>query len=249
VRALALVALLAACGGKSSPPPTPPEPVAEQGPPLTAEQHAAAVEDLQTWGCACADAACVGVVDAELAEIIGELQVGVDVPIDEAAAEDMIQYLGCVAQKVPPGELGSYRALEARFAEIEAVACACKDLDCTQHIFGHLGPELVAFAGYFVHNDPAMAETFQARAEKIEACVKPFSDAVANEAIADLTTLRDAACACKDATCADQVNAEFEAFLQKHADTKGDQAQAETIGALAGEMSACLETARGTPAP
>jgi hypothetical protein len=63
-------------------------------------------------------------------------------------------------------------------------------------------------------------------------------------ALNELQQLRDTACTCHTPACADRVQQEFDAFLERHKDTKGSEASAKKVGALAAELSACLDSAR-----
>jgi hypothetical protein len=250
VRALAFLVFLAACGGKVAAPPAPEpkQPVAEKPAPLTEAQHLAALQDLARRGCECEEPACVLAVDAELAEVIAAVPVGQEVKFDNTGVEAISGFLVCLSQLASDKNLASYQAFVGRMSEVADAACACKDVACTDHAFGGLLIELVAFVEYY-GDDPALSNAIKPEMDRAEQCVAPFRDAVADQAIAELTTLRDAACACADAACADKVGAEFDAFLARHTETKGNQQQAETIGAIASEMQGCLAKAKGETAP
>ena len=255
MRAVAVLAVLAACGGKSAPQTAEPEVVAPPpeaaAPPPTAEQHLAELADLATRACACADAACGVAVDGELATLIREVPVPADMMDDaglRAGMDSLGRYLECLAALGVAPERSFHDAYIDRLTEVEAAMCACQDTRCTDRAFGGLGPEVVAIEVHLAE-DEALRASRAPFYDRIEACLKPISDAVSGEAIAELTVLRDQACACADAACADRVQADFDAFLMKHRDTTGSQEAAETIGRVAGEMSACLDAARGAAPP
>lgn len=249
MRALVLVVALAACGGKSSPAAPAPaeeaEPAPAQKPPPSHEQHVGELEDLATRGCACADTACIGAVDADLAALIRELPVPAERMSESlmmSGVEALGRYLVCTKDLGAFPELASYAALGDRLDEVAAVMCACRDTGCSERAANALVPELI-LAHELAKKNRALATKVTPHFERLEAC--SLADAMSQQAIADLTALRDTACACATPECADAVDAEFEAFLEKHEDTKGDQESAETIGRIAGEMSSCLAKAKG----
>ena len=249
MRALAVLVGLAACGGgkTASPPPVDPEPPppAAEEPPLTHEQHVAALEDIASRGCACADAACFAAVDADLAEVIGAVEVGT-APMPDAqlaVANDALgRYVACATQLGARPEASFFTAFVARLDDVAEAACACKDAACAGNLFGGLLPEL--WAASSLADKEQLYERIRPTWKRMEGCVAPFEDAMGAQAVVDLTALRDQACACTDAACADRVQADFDAFLMKHRDTKGSEEQAVLIGDLAGQMSACLDEAR-----
>ena len=114
-------------------------------------------------------------------------------------------------------------------AELDALAdrlCQCKDAGCRA----------------------AVAEDMKQAITTVERGADVFHTAQscmgALPAIHEMTALRGRACTCTDAACAADVQAEFDAFLEEHKDTKGSQSQAEEIGKLAGEMAECLKAAQ-----
>jgi len=253
VRALAVLALLAACGGGKSATPAPkdPEPTAaEKEPPLTHEQHVAELEDIATRGCACADAACIRTVDADLAELIREVPVPTDADMTDADAtagiEALGRYLECMTKLGAEPDLSYHDAFAKRMEDIGDASCACRDITCANFAWGGLAIELIAIAGR-VQDDRKAYASIDLQWKRIEGCVAPINAKLSDQAIVELTELRAAACACTAVACADAVQADFDAFLERHKDTKGSEEAAETIGKLAGEMAACLDTARGEP--
>ena len=67
--------------------------------------------------------------------------------------------------------------------------------------------------------------------------------------IEELRVLKQHACACTNADCANAVQQDFEAWAMKYADTKGSQAQAEAAHKLAEEISECMVKAMTTGTP
>ena len=60
------------------------------------------------------------------------------------------------------------------------------------------------------------------------------------DALAELEALRDFACACKDQACAEKATADFDAWAQKYADTKGTQEQSDQAAKIAGDIQECV---------
>ncbi|MCB9559206.1 MAG: hypothetical protein H6708_02215 [Kofleriaceae bacterium] len=86
--------------------------------------------------------------------------------------------------------------------------------------------------------------TCAARADADDA--DPGDDEVTSaHALEALDALRGQACACRDGACADAVEADFEAFLNRYAGISGDQPDIDRAGQLAGELMTCLNRARG----
>jgi len=251
VRALAVIALLAACGGGKAAAPRQDDPrsTTVEAAPLTHEQHLAALDDLATRGCACADAACGRAVDADLAELIGKVAIGSAAMPEEQAtpgAEAMIRYLGCLAKLGVEPEASLHTSLVARLDDVADAACACRDLPCAEQIWGGLVPEVMALGGLVGSNEGLRARV-QPTWSRLEECLDPLNAQASAQAVVDLTALRDAGCACQDAACADGVQARFDAFLMEHRNTKGSEEDAVKVGALAEEMQTCLAAARATP--
>lgn len=66
----------------------------------------------------------------------------------------------------------------------------------------------------------------------------------ADEALKDLDQMKTDACACKTADCATKIEAKFEDWSKKNADTKGTSSQAEKAGKLISDISDCLMKAQ-----
>lgn len=249
VRTLALVFLVLSCGGgkASAPPPAdPPPPPTEE--PLTHEQHVAELEDLAVRGCACADAACIAAVDADLAEVIGAVAIASD-PMPEAETNaggaSLGRYLDCMNELGAEPEASFHSGFVARLHDVRDAACACHELACVIELWGGLAAEWFAI-GTHLSDKEAFSAKVRPIMKQIGECLEPVSQQLAAEAVVELTALRDASCACRDTACADDIQTRFDEFLMKHRATQGNEEQAITIGALAKEMSACLETVRGT---
>jgi hypothetical protein len=214
---------------------------------LTHDQHVAALEDIATRGCACADAACLRTVDATLAELIREIPLGGD-PIPDAqllaGMEALGRYLGCAHTLDAAPALSFHDAFVARLQEAGDLACACGDAACVAGVWGGFMAELYA-ASALLQEDGDFMTGFEPQWRRIEGCTAPILGDAAEQALIDLTALRAAACACTTAECADAVQADVDAFLAKNEGTTANPEQGETIGRLSGEMNACLEAARG----
>src|SRR5262249_28190096 len=64
-----------------------------------------------------------------------------------------------------------------------------------------------------------------------------------SDPLAELATIKDHACACKDADCANKVQEEFEAWAKTYADVKGSADEADRAGKLAESISECMVSA------
>jgi hypothetical protein len=60
------------------------------------------------------------------------------------------------------------------------------------------------------------------------------------DALDELREIKDHACVCANAACAEQVQLEFEVWAQRWADTEGTHVEAEAAGAIAEEISECM---------
>jgi hypothetical protein len=67
--------------------------------------------------------------------------------------------------------------------------------------------------------------------------------AKSHQALDELVELKKNACACTDATCANEVEGDFETWMKANEDTKGSQDEAEKAGKLAGDIQECIAKA------
>jgi hypothetical protein len=113
------------------------------------------------------------------------------------------------------------------------------DLDALRERFCECGEDRACHAAMIAELQTTLAPVWLAAdfESKLEGCY------IADGATRELQVLRDRACACRDVACAEALQRDFDAFLEKHKDTKGSQKQAEEVGKLAGEMSECLANA------
>jgi hypothetical protein len=139
-------------------------------------------------------------------------------------------------------------------AEAEALAadvCACKDLEClVAAVDDRWAPTFQEPPIDLVLTDPGAARYARAYLGT-SSCVRKltgdaeagggagFSDAT-NAAIADLTAIRDRACACKDLACTDKVMEDFMALGERHKDTKGSDRAVEQFKDLFEQMQECI---------
>jgi hypothetical protein len=235
--------LAAACGGGTpAPPPSPANELAT----LSLEEHARHVQELAVRGCACPDRLCIAEIDRDLAEVVLALPLGKgDVDPDairkesEGIIADLERLSVCMTDRqmsVPA--FGA--AMVDRTKGLRDGVCACTDQGCATQVIAGLLPELMAVE--FFPIEAAALEEIRDMSREVRACVTRLGPGLALE---ELGALRDRACACSEAACADEVQAGFDGFREKHKATKGSDEDARAIGELAAEMSGCLERARG----
>jgi hypothetical protein len=241
---LAAAALLAACGSKDVPRErTRPDPT------LTFEDHVARIDELSARACACQDRRCIAAIDRDLALLVTEVDLeGADPAVVEKETPARIEALERLAVCMTDHEVAASaygEALAARLEELRDRTCACKEPECASRLAVSLDPERGTAEWFPIDYD--LLVKMRALTASIDLC----SDAsgVATEALGAMEALRDAACACRDATCADQVQGRFNAFLAANEGTKSTQQVAIEIGRLASEMGECLTAARGEAAP
>lgn len=99
------------------------------------------------------------------------------------------------------------------------LACGA-DQACKQIVQAEYADAVVAMSTLF--------ETSKAGSEKSGAALR------------ELQALETQACACRDADCANRVQEDFEAWAERHADTKGSQAEADQAGTIAEHISECM---------
>ena len=63
-------------------------------------------------------------------------------------------------------------------------------------------------------------------------------------ALDELATIKESACKCADADCAQKVNVDFEAWAKKYADVHGSP-EADQAGKIANDISDCMVKAMG----
>jgi hypothetical protein len=237
---IGFVTLATACGGSPATAP-PPEP---QPPVTTFEEHAKRIEELATRGCACSDRRCLAAIDRDLADLVASVPLG---PVDKAVVErllepssDALERLSvCMTDReVASTEYG--KALARRFQEMKERICACEDSDCAISASAALLPEVTTLVSFPIEGDDL--RDIYLRGAETQQCTDRWSASA--QAFQELENLRAAACACTDAECAARVQADFDAFLEKHKDTKGSKEGAQKLGALAGAMAQCLNAAK-----
>jgi hypothetical protein len=237
---LAIVLCIGACGSSSSvvkPPAN--ETAAPVGSPA---EHVARIDELREKGCACEDRRCLAAIDRELAAMVTALELDRTQAMSpeqaKTSAAKLEELSVCMTtRQVSSPDFG--RAIAARYAELAGMLCACPDQACRDDLPRALPEAEAAF--FFPLEDDAFTR-YEETMNSIGKCGPPTESAQAR-AIRELTVLRDRACACTDAECAEKVQADFDVFLEDHKDTQGSQSDAETIGALAAEMSGCLQDA------
>lgn len=191
--------------------------------------------------CACQDTNCARSAIAawdEAYQGVGKY------PADDATKKDFEQRI--VPEATACFQKGHALITEEAVIELKAIrkgACACVDADCATANRAEFDAWLVTHEK--TGADQTTQEEIAEVAREMALCQAAASQEAAKQAILDLTALRDAACACTTAECADDVQTAFDAFLVKYADHRSSPAESELVGTLAGEMSACLETARG----
>lgn len=241
----ALGVWLAACGSE----PAPREPAATTGP-LTFEQHVARIDELAARGCACKDRRCVGAIEQELASMVAEVQlVAADPALLESAVPARADALERLAVCMTDHEVASPRygdALLAQTQKLREVVCEeCRDRACSKSHSVALAPETGTAEWFAVDYDDLVK--LRPLIADINRCSE--ANAAVEAALTELDDLRADACACKDATCADGVQARFNTFLAKHKDTVGSEEEAIKIGKLASAMTECEAAARGEAPP
>jgi hypothetical protein len=208
----------------------------------SAAAHLTAIQDLADEACACPDRRCLAAIDLELAELVRALELVPERALAPAQAKESFMALErlsvCMTdRKVATPAFG--HAIVERYAELAPQLCACLDDACATTMLRTL-PEAAA-AAYFPMEDREW-EAFEDAVKRVGVCRPETAPA---RAIRELTALRDAACACPDADCAGAVQRDFDRFLADHEKTQGSPRDVETIRSLAGEMAACLASARG----
>lgn len=196
---------------------------------------------IRTEICACRDGACVmKSVDAwqDAMTRYGTF------PLSDSDKADLEQRI--LPEATACFTTGGKIRVEEAVLELKAIrkdACACVDAAC-----GSAAKAEVQAWGARHQTAPIDATTDQQLMEIVTeamTCVNRASAEAGQQALAELTALRDAACACAHSRCADEVQTGFDRFLETYADLSGTPESADLIGELAAEMSACLATARG----
>lgn len=250
IRTLLLAALLVACGGSPADPAAPaPAATASAIPP-----GADGIEAIAAEACACATPACLAPVDERLGAWVGTTAVGdvmTDAPAWPIEHEPRVraairEVLRCFARGgATPG--GFIVVVQRRMEAYRDAVCACPDWRCADRVVDHLHRETEHWS--LAALEPDDEARFMRIAAQGKACRDQLPDDQVARAIAGLSALRDRACLCRNPTCASQIQADFQQFLDDHKNTKGSEEAAERVGRLAGEMSTCLMNASGGPPP
>jgi hypothetical protein len=197
-------------------------------------------ESIKVAACECTDTACVRKTVAAWEEANGTVG---KFPIDDETERELSKI---AAEATACFKTGGEMLLEEAVLELKAIrkaSCACVDPECAEAARAELDAWGVR------HERTPADETTQEQLVEIVSeaatCQVRASSEAARQGIVDLTVLRDAACACTTPACADEVQAGFDVFLETYADVHGTPEASNRIGELAGEMHACLVSARG----
>lgn len=72
---------------------------------------------------------------------------------------------------------------------------------------------------------------------------QPDPPAAGSQIIAEFEVIKNDMCACRDKTCAEQINKDFEAWLKRHARAKGSKAEQEQAKKIAEDYTRCMMAA------
>jgi hypothetical protein len=154
-----------------------------------------------------------------------------------------------------PGEPPRARLDEA-IAKLSALrdrTCACKDLACAEAVQQELEPLELAYAD--VKDDPALEARARPVFEALVACHDRLEAAQApsrsSQAIDELRTLRDRACACKDEACGVAVLDDLTALGTRYKDDRPSDDLAALAKQIAEQLMECVAkvTPPGAPPP
>ncbi len=160
--------------------------------------------------------------------------------------------LGACSKQAPkpmdPNQDPAARAAIEKLEGFRAQVCACKDAVCALNTGEAQAKWLAGTYGEVVLS-PEQRSARDAANQAFDACFASSSArqaaTPADEAIIEITALRNQMCACKDKACADQVSEAFAAMGEKYKDTKATTEQIKAAGAIAEEYGKCMMTALG----
>jgi len=236
-RALAILILIAACGGAKQP--------AKPAPQSSHEETVAFLRKLADRACACKDATCARAIDGEIeAQMREEIASG---EADEAPAPEeadqrrMNEQLGrlvrCLtAQDVPMNALGVYAEWE--LGMIKDRACKCTDAACAKKSASDWDEALAKFAKF--PGSERTIENIKKISDAAQVCFLDGHKLLLQEVVLELKALRKRACECPDDACRQEVRAGFDAWIEANRETQGDQSTADQITEIARELAACM---------
>jgi hypothetical protein len=232
-----VIVLLAACGGASpSARPTSTDPT---------ERLLLTLEWFEDRACACTDRACAEALD----DVITETLKDVEVPRlfeDQAAAERadraMQRSVACMWSQ---GFVAfGYEKVAMKTAqEYRRKACSCATSGCSVAMEG--AERRRALYLLAVPLDKERLKEANTTIEEAVACPghHAAATAAADVAIAELSAIRDRACACRDADCVEATRADLGVWLERNALVAGSKEQEEQLLVIAKEAGNCFASA------
>lgn len=239
------LALVAGCGG----PKRVKRQTAAEKQRAAIEKEAELIEDLETRGCACADAACREAIDDELAAYyrvatLNDPLDGVetwppDLDARSSAALDRV-YDCLMSNDVVPYSLGVI--VVRKVERLRVAACTCAGPTCAQHIRDITSEVTTADANVPV--DEAAQAAITGDLQTLGTCLTEVYARTNREAVAKLEAIRTAACGCSDAACAEKVLVQAQDWVRLNTNVKTTTEGLEQIAEISNQTQVCLANAR-----
>lgn len=247
--------LVSGCASSAAAPPTsaaPRElPVSPAG--IDREVLAAEVDvlaDLERRACACHDAACAAAVDVDMVAYSERATINDPVTDVETWPEDLDAIANYYSARI--FACASHLGVRTRADGVVLVrrvelfrdrACACQDAPCATRVLDRF----LAFAKQHEGDRSPISQAQTTRmtdaGTELGECVRRTQN---EQLMLDLRALRAAACACEDATCADEQQAAVQRWAEANREIPATgEAQLEQARELGAELETCLQAARG----